>query len=360
MNKKIIWIVVAVILVGAIIYAYNPSAPVGDKPVVKIGITLPLTGNAAFLGESAKNAAELALKELGNTKYDYKLVFEDDAFNPMNSVTAATKLVEVDKASYLINFGSGTGNAVSPIAETKKIPHFSLASDPTAAVGNYNYIHWTPPFNEGKLMAEEMIRRGYKNVSIIDTNHPGTLAVTAAVKQALEGSSVKVVSYDLTNVGDKDFRTIVSKIKRLNPDIVLLELFSPEIEMATKQMKELGLNAPVTSVEAFEWSDNLALFEGNWFVSDFRVTQDFVDQYSKEYGSNPKPGASYVYDLVMFIAKLQESSKQVINPADVPAAISALGSYKSPLFGKVVIDKAGFFLTNASVKLIQGGQVIYP
>jgi len=362
MNKKLLITIPTVIIVVAIVFVIwkrgSTTIPYTATPI-KIGLTLPLTGNVAFLGESAKNAAEMAMRDVGKTNYSYALSIEDDAFNPVKSVTAAYKLIAVDGVSYLINFGSATGDAVAPIAESKHVPHFSLASDPTAAVGVYNYIAWTPPFKEGQLLAEEILKRGYKRVSIIDTNHPGTLAVTSSIRAALGSSAAEVVSYDLTTVGEKDFRTIVSKIKKLNPDIVVMEMFSPEIEIAAKQMKELGLNVPLTSVETFEWSDNPRLFEGFWFVSDVRASQKFLDEYTLAYGSAPKPGASYIYDLVTFIIKTQEAQSKVVRPEDVPAVITSMGSYDSPLFGRVAIDADGFFLTEASVKVIKNGKAEY-
>lgn len=357
--KKYLWIVlvVAVIIIGALVLSSNSPTSVGEKQTVKIGLNLPLSGGVAFLGEPAKKAAELALKEAGVTKYNYQLIFEDDQFSPKLAATAASKLINVDKVLAIIEFGSGTGNAINSIAEQGKTAQFSLASDPTVAKGLYNYIHWTPPFKEGQLLAQELIKRGYKKVSIIDTNHPGTLAVTSAVRDSLKGSSVEVVSYDLTNVGEKDFKTIISKIKKANPDIVVLEMFSPEIEIAARQMKELGVNIPVTSVETFEWSSNPELFNDSWFVSD-SIVPDFSAKFKAAYGTDPQAGSSYVYDIVSLLIKLQEKSDKVIAPADLPALITAMGEWNSPVFGKIKIDSEGFFLTEPSVKMIKDGKVV--
>jgi ABC-type branched-subunit amino acid transport system substrate-binding protein len=256
----------------------------------------------------------------------------------------------------LISFGSGTGNTINSIAEQAKVVQFALASDPTIANGTYNYIHWTPPFKEGELLAEEMVKRGYKKVSIIDVNHPGPLAVTDAIKASLAKTDVQVVSYDLTNIGDKDFRTVINKAKAANPDIVVLELFSPEIEIAFKQMKDLGMTVPVTGVETIEWSNEPALFEGQWFVSDAMVP-GFAQKFHDAYGVDPKAGSSYAYDLVTMLIRLQEDSDEPIKPADLPEVIKDMGEYDSPVFGDLRIDDEGFFLTEGSVKIIKDGKV---
>lgn len=358
--KKYLWIVgvIVLVLIGYFVMSQKVTTPSSvQKQTIKIGLSLPLTGGVAFLGQPAKKSAELALKDAGDTKYNYELVIEDDQFDAKKSASAASKLINIDKVIGIVSFGSGTGNTINSIAENGKTAQFALASDPTVANGQYNYVHWTPAFKEGEMLAKELIVRGYKKVSIIDTNHPGTLAVTSAIKQALIGSDVEIVSYDLTNVGEKDFKTVISKIKKANPDIVVLEMFSPEIEIAARQMKELGLKKPVTSVETFEWSSEPSLFEGSWFVSD-TVVPNFSSKYKTAYSEDPASGSSYVYDLVSLMIAVQEKSDKPISPQDLPQALSAMGEWNSPVFGKIKIDENGFFLTEPAVKIIKEGKAV--
>ncbi len=355
--KKTLYVVVALVILGGVYTTFLSKSVVTDQPV-KIGIVLPLSGWAAFLGESSQKAAQLALKDAGDTKYKYELVIEDDGFNPVKTVTAVNKLINLDKVLGIITVGSGTSNAVAPINEEAKVARFGLASDPTSAIGEYNFAHWTPPFTEGTLLASEIVRRGYKTVSIVDTNHAGTLAITDAIVDALKHTDVQIVSYDLTNVGEKDFRTTLKKIKTLSPELIVLEMFSPEIEIATRQLKELNITIPITGVESFEWSGEPELFNGMWFVSDSVKNPDFVESFKKEYGVDPMTGTTYVYDLVTMMIRLQEDSRTHIDPADLPDIIMKKGYNDSPLYGKTVIDKDGFFLTEASVKMIENGKAV--
>lgn len=361
--KKITKITLALIVIFIIAWVMfthpNQSANRGsvEKQTVKIGLSLPLTGAVAFLGEPAKKSAELALMDAGNTKFKYELVFEDDQFAPAKAVTTVNKLINIDKVLGIISFGSGTGNAINAIAEKSQVTQFALASDPSAAEGNYNYIHWTPAFSEGQLLASELVKRKYKRVAIIDTNHPGPLAVTSAVKDALKNTDVEIVSYNVVNMGEKDFRTIINKIKQSKPDIIVLELFSPEIELAARQLKEQGVKIDTTSVETFEWSASPELFEGMWFVSDSIVPQ-FRQKYKSVYGEDPQSGSSYVYDLVSMMITLQEKQSKPIAPAELPSLISKMGTWDSPVFGKTEINSEGFFLTVPSVKIIKDGKVV--
>ena len=51
------------------------------KPVVKIGVSLPLTGDMSNIGEVLKGSVEIAKQDLSqrNLKNDYRFIIEDNA-----------------------------------------------------------------------------------------------------------------------------------------------------------------------------------------------------------------------------------------------------------------------------------------
>ncbi len=61
--------------------------------------------------------------------------------------------------------------------------------------------------------------------------------------------------------GQKDFRTEIARIKQARPDIIVLILRPPELEILTKQIKELGLNVPLTAIESLAVSKEMELLE---------------------------------------------------------------------------------------------------
>ena len=63
--KKALYIVVALVILFGVYTTFSSKDVDIDRPV-KIGIVLPLSGGAAFLGESAQKAAQLAIKDAGD------------------------------------------------------------------------------------------------------------------------------------------------------------------------------------------------------------------------------------------------------------------------------------------------------
>ena len=68
---------------------------------IRVGISAPLTGDAATYGIEMKNAYELAAEHFGQEKYE--LIFEDDRCGGVSASNAAQKLVGVEKVSYALS-----------------------------------------------------------------------------------------------------------------------------------------------------------------------------------------------------------------------------------------------------------------
>src|SRR5579885_1515614 len=168
-------IIAAVVVIGLIWWGASRNNAQGGT--IKIGAILPLTGDSAELGEAARNSLQLALADLKGTKHTYQLVIEDDGnFDSSLAASAMTKLSSVDRVAAVISLSSGTGNVVAPIATQNKMIHFACASDPAIAQGEYNFVDFTPPSEEVKLLVSELQKKGYERIGLFDMNQQGTIA----------------------------------------------------------------------------------------------------------------------------------------------------------------------------------------
>ena len=366
-NKKLIWIVVGAIVVvvlALLAFSGGDKKEQSDKQTITIGATLPLSGGLAFLGDAYKQAMLMALSEVQaktDLKYNYAIIFEDDKFEPATAASTANKLVSVDKVDALASFGSPVGNVVSPIAEKSGIIHINgIASDPTVAQGDYNFVHWTPPYEEAKLMIAEMQKRGIKNVVLFEQNQPGVLAVVNAFKDGLVGSEIKITSDQKFNTGETDFRSLISKAKTSAADIYLLEATSPELEILAKQIREMGIKTPFTSVESFEFTDNPQLFEGEWYVNAADQSQEFIDVFTKAYSNPPKLGSGNGYDVVNLLVSAFENAgtgESKPEQGEVLKALSGIKDFKGAM-GNLSIDSSGIVVTPAVLRTIKDGKAM--
>ena len=348
-NKLILGILVIVLVVFGLVFLYKPS----NIASVKIGVILPLSGDLSFVGESAKKSAEMALNSFQNTKNKYQLIFEDDQYNVNKTITAANKLINIDKVGVIISVGSAEGNVVKPLANKNKIIHFNTAaSDQTIPDGKYIFTHWTPPFEEVKTMVEELIRQKIKKVGIFTTNNDGMIAITDELKRQLEKEGISVTIDEKINVGERDFRTQIFKMKSNLPDIIVMQNTPPELEILSKQIKEIGIKTPMTSIETFDTTTMPELFKNYWYVTVGDPTDIFKNNYNDQYGSNPSLASGNVYDIISLIIKSTENLKKIPTSEDISSELLKIKDFNGAM-GNLSINSNGIVISKATIKVLK-------
>ncbi|MFA6396852.1 MAG: ABC transporter substrate-binding protein [Sulfurimonas sp.] len=344
-------------LVIAVIALSDRSPDQAEAGLIKIGVVAPLTGDTAFLGEGVREAMLLAKEQLGDTEYQYELIFEDDQLDPKMTASAANKLIDIDGVDVLVSFSSSSGNVVAPIAERNKVVHLGIASDANVADGFYNFIHWTPPSEEARVFVEELENRNISRLGMIIPNQQGAVAVADAVKERLEGTGIEIVNEQTINAGDTDFRTAVNKAKSGNPEIYLLAAFTPELEILGRQMKEAGIMTPLTSIEAFELTEERDLFEGYWYVNAAEPTNEFSQAFKSRTSKNPTLGAPNAFDIFNLIVSVYEDASQRPSSEDIVEGLRNVENFNGAL-GNLSMGENDIILSPAAVRIIQNGQPV--
>ncbi len=97
--------IIAVVILVVIGYSVSNKQPTETGPI-KIGVLVPLTGEAASWGQNLLAGAELAQKEIndagGINGREIKLITEDDQCKAATGVSAINKLISVDKVSVIV------------------------------------------------------------------------------------------------------------------------------------------------------------------------------------------------------------------------------------------------------------------
>ena len=341
-------IAIIIVLVGFSIFS-KPK----DDSTIKIGVILPLSGDLAMLGEPARQGAEMAMENFTNTKHKYELILEDDRYDVNKTVTAANKLISVDKVSAVITLGSAEGNAVKPLAKTAKIIHFNTAaSDQTIPDGKYIFTHWTPPAEEAKTMVAELTRRNVKKIAIFTTNNDGMIAISAELKKQLAGTDIFTVMDEKINVGNRDFRTQILKLKANLPDMIVLQNTPPELEILAKQIKEADIKAPLTSIEVFDTTTSPELFKGDWYVTVSDPTDTFKTSFRNKYSAGPELATGNIYDIISLIITATENIKGRPTAENISAELHKIKNLDGAM-GTLSIAENGLVLSKASIKTVK-------
>lgn len=332
-----------------------------EKETITIGVSLPLSSNAAFLGEGLQNAILLAQDSLSDTYYDYKVIFEDDQLDTKRATNVANKLININDVDIIISLTGRMANVISPIAQENKKIHFAISSDLSVAKDNkYGFDHWTPPQENAQTFVQELKKRDFKKIGVFLVNDDGAQAIYDEVQNKMKGTGISIVDTQIFEKGTSDFRTLILKSKQKKPELYLLLSFSPELELIAKQMKESSLDIPLTSIESFELTKEKDLFEGAWYVSSAEPSENFIEQYEAKYNKAHTVGSANGYDifnLIVYAAenfgKTNGSRKPTID--ELVDALHSIKNFQGAL-GDLSVDADGIVVSKASVKIIENGK----
>ena len=329
-------------------------AQANTKPVIKIGVIYPMTGEYAHFGDSMKTAIKLFEKDkkTQDSAFKYKFIIEDNAFSPSRSAVVAKKLIDTDHVDVIITLSSDVGSVVSPIAQENKIIHLSMATEPNVAKGDYNFTVSTPPNMNTKKLEEELEKRHLTKVAYITQNTAMMESVAEYIRKIGAREKIKILSDNSVNSGERDFRILIHKMLRDKPEAIIIQLQPPELQIFAKQLREIDKDIAITSIETFSYPEDKTLFEGTWYVSAVAPSRDYVSRYQEQNGTDTTNLSELFYAASEVIreAYTSDDKSEVINN------IINL-KMKSSSIGDISFDQDGMMQVDACLYTIKNGQI---
>lgn len=313
MKRRELFCWCALVLVGSI-FCVRVEA---ESRKFRIGAILPLSGQVASLGQYARNGITLALDNLPpEERNKIELVYEDDQFNPVQTISAYQKLKRDGKLDAVFVVGSSPANGLGPITEKEKTILVAIgASDPAITRAKpYSFIHWVIPQVLAERLIQEIDRRGLSRVAVVAAEASGAVADADAVANLLrtQGKSERLVYYETFAKELTDFRSMLVKLREKKPDVVVAVLFPGALASFAQQFRDARIGAELAGMETFEDESEIkaakGALTGAWYVNASSSTQEFSNLYRRRFGELPGWGAANAYDTVRLIsAALQEN-----------------------------------------------------
>ena len=219
---------------------------------IRIGVQIPLTGPASFVGQGSKVGIDAAIAEInqhgGINGRKLIVTYADDRGAPDGGVAAVRRLVDGEKV--LLVFGASTSTAtvsVIPYFQQNGAPYFvSLAADPRvlekftpniysgATVPQLDLVKVYTKFLAGDLKA--------KRVGLLQCDQAHCTSGGPLLKAGLEASGV-VVTVANFNSGDTDFTGQIQQIKAVSPDLVFVYGLASDGGRIFPQIRRAGITA---------------------------------------------------------------------------------------------------------------------
>lgn len=251
MRKLFLFIAVSLAMVSILAVACGGDDD--ESTSFRIGVMESLTGPGETYGQVAVQSKQLAVDEInragGINGRLLQLVIEDEKCNARDSITAYTKLTQVENVKIILGTScSGAMLGAAPLAEEDGVVMFSgLATNPDIAnAGDYIFRTSMNDAQVGIDTGNKLWSDGIQTLATITeaTDYAeGVRRESVARFEALGGEVVAAESYGSE---ETDFRTALTKIIGENPDAIHIAA-QAEFSGGTiqKQVRELGYEGPI-------------------------------------------------------------------------------------------------------------------
>ncbi|MDQ0219219.1 branched-chain amino acid ABC transporter substrate-binding protein [Peribacillus cavernae] len=351
----------------------SQSSGEGDKGGTinaKIGVISYLTGPGAAYGEAITNGFKLAQKEINEKgKVNIELVIEDSAGKQEQALSASQKLMSDDEIVALLGPTLSTEmNVVGPEADLNGIPIMgtSTTAEGIPQIGEYVFRNSIPEALAIPVAMEKAVKKyDVKKVALIYGNDDVfTKSGFDTMKEEVEKMDLEVVTTQTFQKGQSDYNAQLTKIKGLNPDLILASALYNEGAVIMDQARKMGITVPFVGGNGFNSPEviNIAgkaadgLFVATpWFSEkeDPKV-QEFIKKYETEYGKKPDQFAAQAYDALYIMAEGLKNAGE----ADRDALRDALAEIKDleGILGSFSFDKDGDVEMDPIVLTIKDGK----
>lgn len=359
--KKLLAIISFLILTFAAykFFAHRQSNPSQQKPTVKIGMSLPLTGNLAQIGNAIKDVIALAKNEIpSDSKYNYEFFIEDDGYEPRRMALMNNLMISTHKVDALFTIWGTAANITAPLAEKNKIIHINCGwGGDIYGQFKYSFHHSPSTRSQAKALTTLLRDKNIKTISIVSINYALFDEIMKYVRPNFAEAGIKILSTDLVNMKTYDYRMIIAKLKETNPDIILILLDKPELGAFGKQAAEMKLNKPFTSIDVIIEAENLSLYEGSEFIMAPIGSPEFITKFKKISDNNIEVCLANFYDMVKIIYNTYEQFDDKPTPEQIVDALHQIKNYDSPVGAKLTVDQNGNIDSDLIRAKIQNGQI---
>ncbi len=242
---------------------------------ITLGSAISLTGKYATNGVHAKNGYEYAIQKLkdaggikvGDKCYNFNVIYYDDESKGDRGATLAERLINQDKVQYMLGpYSSGLTKAIAPVTEKYKIPMVE-AEGASRSLFNKGrkYLFAVLSTSEQYLasaitLAAEKAKASGKalgdvKVAIAVENDPFSLDIRAGVLDDSKKQGMKVVIDEKLPRDLSDMSAILTKVKLLKPDVLVISGHSKGAATGVRQIGEMNIDVPMIAMTHCEAAD---------------------------------------------------------------------------------------------------------
>lgn len=291
---------------------------------IRIGMSTPLSGGVASLGQHEVWGAQLAVEQLnaggGVAGSQLVLDVQDNQCNPSQGITSVENLLQNKPAAILGALCSSVTLAVMPLIQRAEVPlvvgvSTSQAITDQSGVGGNDWTFRINPSDVGLAIAIANYlgdSGDIKTVAFVGEDTDYGRGGHAAMAAALEAKGIEVVSADFFQQNSPDFTTLLTRLANGAPDAIALYAVGADELNFLRQVRGMSLPSHLTGRIAFDELQTSVVasgaLDGATSVFPYAAQLDtptnkaFVEAFQAKYGELPNYQSFEAFEAVNLLA----------------------------------------------------------
>ena len=247
-------------LMVGLAFLVGPGAADAQEKKFKIGVIFDLTGPFAGGGSDlhylgSKIIIDHFIKQGGIEGYKIEAIYADAQSKPDIAINEAIRLIEQEKVDMLLGMFSSAQcvPAAARIDQFKKFMWMTTCIS-SAVLENRHFrlaFRVQPSGRQFGMMSADFIAKNAKDkfgkdpkdlrVAIIHEDGAYGVDVSTGNDMGAKAAGLNVVMKEGYSATSPDLSSLVTKLKRARPDVILHTGYNPDITLLLRQSRELGL-----------------------------------------------------------------------------------------------------------------------
>ncbi|WP_406107456.1 branched-chain amino acid ABC transporter substrate-binding protein [Streptomyces sp. NBC_01003] len=323
----------------------NKGSDSSKKTTVVIGVDAPLTGANSATGLGIQYGVQIAVDDANKKNtvpgVTFKVKALDDKAVPATGQQNATALVGNNDVLGVVGpLNSGVATSMQQVFATANLVEISPSNTaPELTQGKDWQTSKKRPYKSYfRTATTDALQGGFaadyayntlkkKKVYVVDDKQTYGAGLAKLFTAGFKKTGGKVVGTDHVNTGDKDFSTLVTKIKNSGADLLYYGGQYDESQILTKQLKDAGAKIPLFGGDGM-FSDTYIKTAGKSAEGDLSTSvgvpvttlpaaKEFIATYkAKKYPGDYGTYGGYSYDAATAIIK---AVANVVKDGKVPS-----------------------------------------
>lgn len=347
-----------------------------DSDVYKFSVLAPITGEYAEYGKGFEVATQMAADEIneagGVNGKNIELKVYDTKADPTESADIARRVAEEkDVLAVIGDFSSSAAMANAPILGEAGLVQLSPTASHTdyAQMNEYMFSIMGRQDGEGPFFSTYLLQKysGAKDVGVIYINDDwGQSAHDNFMSQANE-DNLNIVSEESYGGGEKDFTSLLTKVKDKNPDTLALLMHANDVAIIANQVNQMGWDVkltalgPGTSMQIIELAkDNV---EGLLLSTPFHISEEneeawaWSEEFKERAGFEPTVHPAVAYDTVYLLKAAIENIDGDVTRDSIRDELQGLEDFVG-LTGPITFNEDGDITRKYLIMEIEDGKFV--